>query len=190
MRIFCWQLLLRGRTSGTVGAALTVACVVSACTSAGIAAGNTKTPMLTDGAGVTSSSAAIRCAPRMAEARLQALVRDYNAGREVVPMYFSDAGHFERWWDPTLPLGAALGGQTGYHELARHLRQIYAKGVRLKLVQVGGKRNGVNGIALVFGVRRISGSKSFAGPVYGKGLLDCATDGFTVLVIDSWGSPP
>jgi hypothetical protein len=145
-------------------------------------------PTRTSTPAVTAPAMPATCTPQQAESLLGAFVQDYNAGRDVVGTYFAGPDRFERWWDPTLPPGQDLGGETEYQGLLPHLRSLHDQGIRLALTNFSGRPNSINGIGFVFGIRRVPTAATPPGPMTGKGVLDCATSRFTVLVIDWWGS--
>lgn len=128
------------------------------------------------------------CTPRQTESRLRAFVEDFNAGKDDATSYFAWPGQFERWWDPTLPLGGDLHGRTGYTQLEPQLRSLHDAGIRLAFASFSGWPNDSNSIGFVLGERHVSRTHSPPEPMVGHGDLDCASGRFTTLVVDSWGS--
>lgn len=131
------------------------------------------------------------CTGASGEATLQAFVRDFNAGRDdLISTYFADANDFVRWWDPSLP----PANEISYSDLGSHLRKLHGDGVRLHAI-TGFSDRGYEGrgqpddggaFSFQLGPPIPDRSGSPASSPGGKGVVDCATAKFKVIVIDQW----
>ena len=128
----------------------------------------------------TPSPAVSRCSGSDGSNLLRQFSTEFNAGSpKVVSRYFTDSGHFTRWWDPSLPSGTTI---SRLGQLASHLRSLFERGRRLPAAaqfHAEEQRGRDSGAWFQFA----SGSK-----FSGKGAVDCASKRLSVLVIDAWES--